>query len=91
MTLPQHLEPFVLREDGSLLAALSCVRQPGDTSAPADYILGNIARLTCTHYTDIILSLSHLSEHSAKQLAVDIGIFIFFNLNADYEVIFKNC
>lgn len=39
----------------------------------ADYWLGSIARATMQTYCDAILLIPHLSPHSTKQLATDIG------------------
>lgn len=39
----------------------------------ADYWLGSIARATMQTYCDAILLIPHLSAHSTKQLATDIG------------------
>lgn len=51
----------------------------------ADYWLGSIARATMQTYCDAILLIPHLSAHSTKQLATDIGTEMYncFVINSD--------
>ncbi|KAF2904970.1 hypothetical protein ILUMI_01213 [Ignelater luminosus] len=77
MTLPQHLEPFLFRENPSLTCALKAVDQEYNDAndvegALADVLLGIIARGTCQAYCDQILSICELSHSASRQLAHDI-------------------
>ncbi|XP_063222292.1 conserved oligomeric Golgi complex subunit 7 isoform X2 [Bacillus rossius redtenbacheri] len=70
MTLPQHLEPFLLRDNPSLSLALrECADAEGGL---ADWLLGDVARGTCHTYCDSILGICELSPGACKQLATDI-------------------
>lgn len=78
MTLPQHLEPFLFRENPSLTCALKAVDQEYNDAndvegALADVLLGIIARGTCQAYCDQILSICELSQSASRQLAHDIS------------------
>jgi hypothetical protein len=42
-------------------------------TTPADFILSCIARATCQHFQEQILSIPKLTPNSTKQLYVDIG------------------
>lgn len=82
MTLPQHLEPFLFRENPSLSCALKAVDQEynnaGDIEgALADIFLKVVARGTCQGFCDRILSICELSQPSSRQLAHDIGNFTY--------------
>ncbi|KAJ9592818.1 hypothetical protein L9F63_015509, partial [Diploptera punctata] len=78
MTLPQHLEPFLLQENPSLTLALQVAdAEYGMLSAEseggfADILLGIIARGTCQTYCDNILGICELGPSACKQLATDI-------------------
>lgn len=79
MTLPQHLEPFLLRENPSLTSALRVAdseyvgAQGVEEGGFADVLLGMVAKGTCQAYTDYILTICELSPSASKQLATDIG------------------
>lgn len=82
MTLPQHLEPFLLRENPSLTSALRVADSeyvgihglPGvEEGGFADVLLGMVTKGTCQAYTDHILAICELSPSASKQLATDIG------------------
>lgn len=74
LTLPQHLEPFLLNENPSLSKALECAdpeyRQDG--GGPANILLAMLARGTCQALCDRILSTANLPAASCKQLITDI-------------------
>jgi len=72
MTLPQHLEPFLLRDNPALTLALN-VAVSNAGHAGADLLLAGVARSTCQTYCDQILGISMLSPSASKQLATDIG------------------
>ncbi|XP_021926091.1 conserved oligomeric Golgi complex subunit 7 isoform X2 [Zootermopsis nevadensis] len=78
MTLPQHLEPFLLQDNPSLTLALQVADvEYGLLSAEAEggfagVLLGIIARGTCQTYCDNILGICELGSSSCKQLATDI-------------------
>ncbi|XP_026292133.1 conserved oligomeric Golgi complex subunit 7 isoform X1 [Frankliniella occidentalis] len=71
MTLPQHLEPFLLRDNPALTLALS-VAVSDIVGGSADLLLAGVARTTCLTYCDRILGISQLSASACKQLATDI-------------------
>jgi hypothetical protein len=79
MTLPQHLEPFLLQDNPSLTLALHVAdAEYGLLSGEAeggfaDVLLGIIARGTCQTYCDNILGICELGSSACKQLATDIG------------------
>ncbi|XP_054278876.1 conserved oligomeric Golgi complex subunit 7 [Macrosteles quadrilineatus] len=72
MTLPQHLEPFLLHENPSLTSALRVVGGGGEVGS-AEILLGAVAKGTCQAFADRILSVCELSPNTCKQLATDIG------------------
>ena len=79
MTLPQHLEPFLFRENPSLTCALRAVDQEYSTAGDAEGSLAHVflkivARGTCQGFCDRILSICELSQPASRQLAHDIGI-----------------
>lgn len=74
MTLPQHLEPFLLHENPSLTAALRVGGEAGGGSA--ELLLGDVARATCNAFTDRVLSAAHLPPNTCKQLMTDIGEYV---------------
>lgn len=71
MTLPQHLEPFLMRDNPALTLALSIAVSDG-VGASADLLLAGVACTTCLIYCDCILGISQLSTSACKQLATDI-------------------
>ncbi|KAJ8969529.1 hypothetical protein NQ314_001712 [Rhamnusium bicolor] len=78
MTLPQHLEPFLFRENPSLACALKAVDQdysnaPDGEGALASIFLKVVARGTCQGFCDRILSICALSQPASRQLAHDIS------------------
>lgn len=73
MTLPQHLEPFLLRDNPALTLALTVAVSEG-VGGSADLLLAGVARSTCITYCERILSIAHLSSSACKQLATDIGL-----------------
>ncbi|RZF40162.1 hypothetical protein LSTR_LSTR010114 [Laodelphax striatellus] len=78
MTLPQHLEPFLMRDNPALTGALhvgggeGAAAQAGGGGGFADLLLGMVARGTCQTYLDHILAVSQLTPAASKQLAIDI-------------------
>ncbi|KAM8961456.1 conserved oligomeric Golgi complex subunit 7 [Pelodytes ibericus] len=85
MSLPLHLEPFVMPEDSTLELALHAGKLPyppeqGEETPEldnmADYWLGSLARATMQTYCDVILQIPMLTPHSSKQLATDIDYLI---------------
>ncbi|GJQ81597.1 Cog7 [Trypoxylus dichotomus] len=78
MTLPQHLEPFLFRENPALSYALKAADPEYATVADvegalADVFLNIVSRGTCQTYSDQILSICELSAAASRQLAHDIG------------------
>nr|CAD7259336.1 unnamed protein product [Timema shepardi] len=79
MTLPQHLEPFLLQDNPSLTLALQVAdAEYGSLSRDtegglADVLLGIIARGTCQTYCETIMGICELTPTAGKQLATDIG------------------
>lgn len=78
MTLPQHLEPFLFRENPSLSCALKAADSEYNEvtdieGAMADVFLGIVARGTCQGYCDRILSICELGPSACRQLAHDIS------------------
>lgn len=80
MTLPQHLEPFLLQDNSSLRIALKAADNEYSSSVAdeegglADVLLSIVARGTCQTYCDNIISIAELNGGANKQLATDIGI-----------------
>lgn len=78
MTLPQHLEPFLFRENPSLSCAL-CATEAEYSNAPegegilANIFLEIIARGISLSYIDRILSIRELGNVASRQLAHDIS------------------
>ncbi|XP_022909528.1 conserved oligomeric Golgi complex subunit 7 [Onthophagus taurus] len=90
ITLPQHLEPFLFRENPSLECALKAsdpeyINIEDVEGALADVFLKIIARGTCQSYCDQILTIFELTPAASRQLAHDINylgdILKDFNLN----------
>ena len=79
MTLPQHLEPFLLRDNPSLTHALKAAdpqyNQGSTESGFADILLGIVAKETCQMFQDQTLGICELNFAACKQLATDIGKF----------------
>ena len=77
MTLPQHLEPFLLRDNPSLTHALRAAdpqyAQGSTESGFTDILLGIIAKGTCQMFQDQTLGICELNAAACKQLATDIG------------------
>merc|ERR1711874_126805 len=78
MTLPQHLEPYMSSDNSQLTRAFREAVFPGSSGktegeSPADFLLGCIARSSCSNYLSYILKVPALTPNSARQLAVDIG------------------
>ncbi|XP_043271141.1 conserved oligomeric Golgi complex subunit 7 isoform X2 [Venturia canescens] len=76
MTLPQHLEPFLLRDNPSLTHALRAAdpqyTQGSTESGFTDILLGIIAKGTCQMFQDQSLGICELNAAACKQLATDI-------------------
>lgn len=78
MTLPQHLEPFLFRENPSLSYALKAA-DPSYSSASdvegalADVFLSIVANGTCQVFCDRILSICELTLAGGRQLSHDIS------------------
>lgn len=76
MTLPQHLEPFLLRDNPSLTQALKaadpqCAQGSTETGFTG-ILLETIAKGTCQMFQDQTLGICQLSSVACKQLATDI-------------------
>ncbi|XP_031770996.1 conserved oligomeric Golgi complex subunit 7 isoform X3 [Apis florea] len=76
MTLPQHLEPFLLRENPSLTQALKAAdpqyTQSSTESGFTDILLEIITKETCQMFLDQTLGICQLNSAACKQLATDI-------------------
>lgn len=77
MTLPQHLEPFLLRENPSLTHALKAADPQYDAQSSTEsgftgILLDIIAKGTCQMFLDQTLGICQLSPAACKQLATDI-------------------
>lgn len=87
MILPQHLEPFLLRENPALNCALKAADQEYNSLTDeeegrvANVLLSIIARGTCRSYCDNILTICELKPSACRQLANDIGTSIFLLWN----------
>ncbi|XP_066248690.1 conserved oligomeric Golgi complex subunit 7 [Euwallacea similis] len=78
MELPQHLEPFLFKENPALACALKSIDQeyfdaPDTEGALAQVFLQIVARGTCNNFCDKILSMASLSQPASRQLAHDIN------------------
>lgn len=78
MTLPQHLEPFLFRENPSLTCSLKAADASYATAsdvegALADVFLSIVANGTCQVFCDRILSICELTHGAARQLSHDIS------------------
>ncbi|XP_036140940.1 conserved oligomeric Golgi complex subunit 7 isoform X1 [Monomorium pharaonis] len=76
MTLPQHLEPFLLRDNPSLTQALKAADpqyvQGSAESGFTSILLDIVARGTCQMFQDQTLGICQLNSVACKQLATDI-------------------
>lgn len=78
MELPQHLEPFLFKENPSLMCALKSIDQEYAEASEVEGALAQIflqivARGTCNSFCDKLLSISKLSQPASRQLAHDIS------------------
>ncbi|XP_034934892.1 conserved oligomeric Golgi complex subunit 7 [Chelonus insularis] len=76
MTLPQHLEPFLLRDNPSLIYALKAADAQYNSASESGFtgvLLGIIAKGTCQMFQDQIFGICQLNLVSCKQLAIDIN------------------
>ncbi|XP_014661892.1 PREDICTED: conserved oligomeric Golgi complex subunit 7-like isoform X2 [Priapulus caudatus] len=74
MTLPQHIEPFIIGDNAALLAALQHARLPYTDGKGhiADVWLEVFANATQQHYVEAILRITELTPHAIKQLVTDV-------------------
>ncbi|XP_026480766.1 conserved oligomeric Golgi complex subunit 7 [Ctenocephalides felis] len=84
LTLPQHLEPFLLNPNENLAAALNLATddnfKPADNvkikvneRLSGDILLAQIADATCQAYSETLLTkICRLNDNACRQLAVDI-------------------
>ncbi|KAJ8667096.1 hypothetical protein QAD02_008758, partial [Eretmocerus hayati] len=76
MTLPQHLEPFLLRDNPSLTKALKAAdsqySQESCESGFTNILLGIVAKETCQMFQDQTWGIYELNSAACKQLATDI-------------------
>ncbi|KAL7290045.1 hypothetical protein TKK_0015774 [Trichogramma kaykai] len=76
MTLPQHLEPFLLKDNPNLTKALKAAdaqyNQELCETAYTNILLGIIAKETCQMFQDQTWGIYELSQTACKQLATDI-------------------
>ncbi|KAG8182519.1 hypothetical protein JTE90_002057 [Oedothorax gibbosus] len=80
MTIPQHIEPFILRDNPGLQIALkNCNMSNGQSqdgnSNVADYLLECLARRITDCYYENILQISYITNSATNQLVVDISYF----------------
>lgn len=80
MTIPQHIEPFILRDNPGLHTALKNCNLPNEleqdsTSNVADYLLECLARRITDCYCENILKISNLKNNASNQLVTDISYF----------------
>lgn len=77
ITLPQHVEPFLVRDNESVTVVLSISdRRYTDASLEESYtnvLLRILASNTCDVYVEQIQSLRDINDLAAQQLAADIG------------------
>lgn len=77
ITLPQHVEPFLVRDNESVTVVLSISdRRYTDASLEESFtnvLLRILARNTCDVYVEQIQSLREINDLAAQQLAADIG------------------
>ncbi|XP_015928975.2 conserved oligomeric Golgi complex subunit 7 isoform X1 [Parasteatoda tepidariorum] len=80
MTIPQHIEPFILRDNPALHIALknsniAHVSEQDGSSNVADYLLECLARKITDCYCNNILMISHITNNATNQLVTDISYF----------------
>ncbi|XP_035211268.1 conserved oligomeric Golgi complex subunit 7-like isoform X2 [Stegodyphus dumicola] len=80
MTIPQHIEPFILRDNPALHTALKNCNMPhsveqDSSSNVADYLLECLARRITDCYCENILRISYITANAINQLITDIGYF----------------
>ncbi|XP_064456809.1 conserved oligomeric Golgi complex subunit 7-like [Ornithodoros turicata] len=76
LTIPQHIEPFIVEENEALKIALGHSKLEKPTEGVdhiADYLLGCVARDTMRTYIDVIIQIERLTSQASSQLATDIG------------------
>lgn len=79
MTLPQHLEPFLLRDNPTLTRALRSADAQYENSCESGFtgiLLGIVAKGTCQMLQDQTLAIEGINTTACKQLATDIGMYI---------------
>ncbi|CAM1154693.1 COG7 (predicted) [Pycnogonum litorale] len=76
ITLPQHIEPFVVDDNPALSLALKNGKLPyimdQNSSHLADVLLGSLAQGTTQTYCETIIRINQLTSASTKQLITDI-------------------
>lgn len=80
MTIPQHIEPFILHDNPPLQTALRNCQMHHSVDQDisnnvADYLLECLARGISDCYYDNILKIPYLSQSGTNQLITDIGYF----------------
>ncbi|KFM79726.1 Conserved oligomeric Golgi complex subunit 7, partial [Stegodyphus mimosarum] len=80
MTIPQHIEPFILRDNPALHTALKNCNMPhsveqDSSSNVADYLLECLARRITDCYCENILRIFYITANAINQLITDIGYF----------------
>lgn len=80
MTIPQHIEPFILQDNPALCVALkSCkkafVSEQDPMNNVADYLLECLAQGITETYIEAILKISGITPHNTNQLVTDISYF----------------
>ncbi|XP_048516653.1 conserved oligomeric Golgi complex subunit 7 isoform X2 [Dendroctonus ponderosae] len=78
LELPQHLEPFLFKENPALTCALKAIDQeyadaPDREGALAQIFLQKVARGICNSFAEKVLSISTLSQPASRQLSHDIN------------------
>lgn len=78
LTIPQHIEPFIVEENEALSTALKHSNLPHviegtSTDHVADYLLGCVAQATMYTYIDTVMQIERLTRQASVQLATDIS------------------
>ncbi|KAH7966911.1 hypothetical protein HPB49_020499 [Dermacentor silvarum] len=78
LTIPQHIEPFIVEENEALSTALKHSNLPHviegiSTDHVADYLLGCVAQATMYTYIDTVMQIERLTRQASAQLATDIS------------------
>uniref|UniRef100_A0A023GLZ0 Conserved oligomeric Golgi complex subunit 7 n=1 Tax=Amblyomma triste TaxID=251400 RepID=A0A023GLZ0_AMBTT len=78
LTIPQHIEPFIVEENEALSTALQHSNLPHviegiSTDHVADYLLGCVAQATMYTYIDTVMQIERLTRQASAQLATDIS------------------